>query len=270
SKPTGVAVTSIPGGIAVRFDPPVGEEYMRWWESEVHISTQANFTPGPATKVASGRYTYFELTQGLQPDTTYYVRIIHVDMSLNTSEPSDVASGQIAPITEGIIDPSLFSIVPTSDPAPSSGSLEDLWDMDPNTGVTFPSSPIAITFRYPVYQGSDVIELHLSPNAQGYVQMRQRDTGQWNHILGSSTSRVSCVEGWRCQRSAGNRLYLGRAYRLVLLQNVRIDALRCERVTVADRIVAAQLSAISANMGTVTAGIVQRPDGRAKFGEGAL
>src|SRR5690606_19450438 len=119
-------------------------------------------------------------------------------------------------------------------------------------------------------QGSDVIELHLSANAQGYVQMRQRDTGQWINILGSSTSPVSFVAGWNYQRFAGNRLYFGREYRLVLLQNVRINELRFERVTVADRIIAAQLSAISANMGTVTAGIVQTPDGRAKFGEGAL
>src|SRR5690606_36489974 len=213
---------------------------------------------------------YFGLTQGLQPNTTYYVRSIHVDMSLNKSEPSDAASGQIAPITEGVIDPSQFAIVPTSDPAPSSGSLEDLWDRNPNTGVTFPSAPITITFRYPVYQGSDVIELHLSGAAQGYVQMRQRDTGQWINILGSSTSPVSFVAGWNYQRFAGNRLYFGREYRLVLLQNVRINELRFERVTVADRIIAAQLSAISANMGTVTAGIVQTPYGMAKVGEGSI
>ena len=214
---------------------------MRWWESEVHISTQANFTPGPATKVASGRYTYFELTQGLQPNTTYYVRIIHVDMSLNRSEPSDAASGQIAPITEGIVDPSLFAIVPTSDPAPSSGSLEDLWDMNPNTGVTFPSAPIAITFRYPVYQGSDLVDLHLSAAAQGYVQMRQRDTEQWVDVLGSPASPVQFSQGWNRVPFTGNRLYFGREYRLVLLNNVRINELRFERVTVADKILAGRL-----------------------------
>src|SRR5690606_35491194 len=38
----------------------------------------------------------------------------------------------------------------------------------------------------------------------------------------------------------------------------------------ADAIVVDELSAISADLGTVTAGIVQTPDGRAKFGEGAL
>lgn len=254
SKPTGVAVTSISGGIAVRFDPPVGEEYMRWWESEVHISTQANFTPGPATKVASGRYTYFELTQGLQPNTTYYVRIIHVDMSLNKSEPSDVASGQIAPITEGIIDPSLFAIVPTSDPAPSSGSLEDLWDMNPNTGVTFPSAPITITFRYPVYQGSDLVDLHLGAAAQGYVQMRQRDTGQLVDVLGSPASPVQFSQGWNRVPFTGGKLYFGREYRLVLLDNVRVNELRFERVTVADKILAGRLR-LTGNMA------IEGPDG---------
>src|SRR5690606_16520470 len=109
-----------------------------------------------------------------------------------------------------------------SDPAPSSGSLEDLWDMDPNTGCTFPSAPITITFKYPVYQGSDVIELHLSANAQGYVQMRQRDTGNWIDVLGSASSPASFVAGWNRQRFSGNKLYFGREYRLVLLNNVRV------------------------------------------------
>src|SRR5690606_11654078 len=38
----------------------------------------------------------------------------------------------------------------------------------------------------------------------------------------------------------------------------------------ADAIDVDELSAISADLGTVTAGLVQTPDGRAKFGEGAL
>src|SRR5690606_20850077 len=38
----------------------------------------------------------------------------------------------------------------------------------------------------------------------------------------------------------------------------------------ADAIDVDELSAISADLGTVTAGIVQTPDGRARFGEGAL
>src|SRR5690606_11973457 len=154
---------------------------------------------------------------------------------------SDVASGQLAPITEEVIDPSLFAIVPTSAPAPSSGSLEDLWDMNPNTGVTFPSAPITITFRYPVYQGSDLVDLHLGAAAQGYVQMRQRDTGQWVNVLGSPASLVQFGQGWNRVPFAGGKLYFGREYRLVLLDNVRVNELRFERVTVADTILAGRL-----------------------------
>src|SRR5690606_6513557 len=154
---------------------------------------------------------------------------------------SDVASGQLAPITEEVIDPSLFAIVPTSAPAPSSGSLEDLWDMDPNTGVTFSSAPITITFRYPVYQGSDLVDLHLGAAAQGYVEMRQRDTGQWVNVLGSPASPVQFSQGWNRVPFAGGKLYFGREYRLVLLDNVRINELRFERITVADLIMAGKL-----------------------------
>src|SRR5690606_30794013 len=136
---------------------------------------------------------------------------------------------------------SLFSIVPTSDPAPSSGSLEDLWDMDPNTGATFPSAPIAITFRYPVYQGSDWVELHLAAAAQAYAQRRQPDTGQWVNVLGSPSSPVQFDQGWNRVPFAGGKLYFGREYRLVLLNNVRINELRFERVTVADKILAGRL-----------------------------
>src|SRR5690606_6096878 len=93
----------------------------------------------------------------------------------------------------------------------------------------------------PVYQGSDVIELHLSDAAQGYVQMRQRDTGQWVDVLGSPVAPVAFVPGWNRQRFSGNRLYFGREYRLVLLTNVRVNELRFERVTVADLILAGRI-----------------------------
>src|SRR5690606_7822476 len=140
-----------------------------------------------------------------------------------------------------IIDPSVFAIVPTSDPAPSSGSLEDLWDMNTNTGVTFPSAPITITFRYPVYQGSDLVDLHLGAAAQGYVQMKQRDTEQWVNVLGSPESPVQFSQGWNRVPFAGGKLYFGREYRLVLLDNVQVNELRFERVTVADKILAGRL-----------------------------
>src|SRR5690606_25789199 len=154
----------------------------------------------------------------------------------------DVPGDRLEPgtVKEYILDPAVFSITPSSVPEPSSGSLEDLWDRDPETGVTFPSAP-TITFRYPVYQASDAIEVHVGDQARGYVQMRQRDTGQWINVLGSQANPVIFLPGWSYHRFDGGKLYFGREYRLVLLDNVRINELRFERITVADLIMAGKL-----------------------------
>src|SRR5690606_8851918 len=154
----------------------------------------------------------------------------------------DVPGDRLEPgtVKEYILDPAVFAITPSSVPEPSSGSLEDLWDRDPETGVTFPSAP-AITFRYPVYQASDAIEVHVSDQARGYVQMRHRDTEQWINVLGSQANPVIFLPGWSYHRFDGGKLYFGREYRLVLLDNVRINELRFERITVADLIMAGKL-----------------------------
>src|SRR5690606_17354505 len=237
--PENVVVSPMELGIAVHVPvPPVHAS--RWSITEVHVSTQQGFTPSPATRMAANRSTYIPVT-GLQPGTTYYVRAVYVDINGRRSQPSAEYSATPTYITGATLDANLFAIEPSSTPAPSSGNLEDLWDMDTSTGVTFPSAPITITFRYPVYQGSDLVELHLQAAAQGYVQMRQRDTGNWINVLGSPSSPVPFVAGWNRQRFSGNKLYFGREYRLVLLDNVRVNELRFERVTVADLILAGKL-----------------------------
>src|SRR5690606_22609993 len=77
--------------------------------------------------------------------------------------------------------------------------------------------------------------------ARGYVQMRHRDTGQWINVLGSQANPVIFLPGWSYHRFDGGKLYFGREYRLVLLDNVRINELRFERITVADLIMAGKL-----------------------------
>ena len=193
-----------------------------------------------ATKIAEVTGTRF-VDVDVELEETYYYWITAIDRTGNESLPSASVTATPGVVGSGQIDPVLFDIVPSSSPAPSSGNLEDLWDMDPNTGCTFPSAPITITFRYPVYQGSDLVELHLGGASQGYVQMRQRDTGQWVNVLGSPASPLQFSQGWNRVPFAGGKLYFGREYRLVLLDNVRINELRFERVTVADLILAGKL-----------------------------
>src|SRR5690606_3085936 len=83
--------------------------------------------------------------------------------------------------------------------------------------------------------------VHVSDQARGYVQMRHRDTEQWINVLGSQANPVIFLPGWSYHRFDGGKLYFGREYRLVLLDNVRINELRFERITVADLIMAGKL-----------------------------
>src|SRR5690606_25827908 len=90
------------------------------------------------------------------------------------------------------------------------------------------------------------------------VQMRHRDTEQWINVLGSQANPVIFPLGWSYHRFDGGKLYFGREYRLVLLDNVRINELRFERITVADLIMAGKLR-LTGDMPTGNAeGTVQR------------
>lgn len=204
----------------------------------IYRNTTNNFAT--ASQVAELTATRF-VDVNVEIGTTYYYWVTAIDRTGNESLPSASVTATPGVVGSGQIDPVLFDIVPSSSPAPSSGNLEDLWDMDPNTGCTFPSAPITITFRYPVYQGSDLVELHLGGASQGYVQMRQRDDDQWINVLGSAASPMQFAQGWNRVPFTGSKLYFGREYRIVLLNNVRVNELRFERVTVADKILAGKL-----------------------------
>src|SRR5690606_28850038 len=134
----------------------------------------------------------------------------------------------------------MFDIQVSSDPEPSSGTLENLLDKDPATGCEFPSAP-TVTYLYPAVQASDVADMHLAAPAQGYLQVLDQDSGAWIDVYGSESSPASFTQGWNRVRFDGDKLYYGREYRLVLMDNVRINELRFERIVVADMIMAGRL-----------------------------
>jgi len=116
-KPSGVVVSGVIKGVAVRFDRPLS----LWWEqSEVHISEDSGFTPSKATKKDYGRKTEFEITEGLSSGKTYYLRVVHVDRFGNRSVPSDEKNTVALYIGDDDIDP-------TGPPAPENFSLRGLY-----------------------------------------------------------------------------------------------------------------------------------------------
>lgn len=90
--PGGVAVDPTAGGFTVTYNEPTDPD---WVESECHVDTSSGFTPTELTLKAKARSTKFTVG-GLIPGTTYYVKIIAVDIIGNKS----TASTQIVKATE--------------------------------------------------------------------------------------------------------------------------------------------------------------------------
>lgn len=231
-----ITVTEMTEGLIVEVpEPPVYPA--RWAATQVQVSTDPAFPPGQ-TLEAMDKSTRFSF-DGLDGGDQYYVRAAYIDISGRRWGFSSSASGVPKRIQDSL-PADLFSMELSSDPAPSSGALDNLLDKDPATGVTFPSAP-TITYRYPVVQASNVVELHLGDSATGYIQMRDQDSGAWIDVYGSASAPKSFVAGWNRPTFDGDKLYYGREYRFVLLDNVRVNELRYERTVVADLVVAGKL-----------------------------
>lgn len=176
---------------------------------------------------------------GVAPGTMEDVTVQVVDVFGQAGDPGTVqiTARYLAPED---IQGELFSIEPTSEPDPSSGSLEDLWDMDTTTGVTF-ASPPEITFIYPVEQGSDLVRVHLGAPTTGYVQMKRAHGETWVDVLGSAAEPVAFTSGWNVKRFTGNKLYFGKEYKIVFEDAVQVNELKFWRVTLADEVLAQAL-----------------------------
>lgn len=233
-----ITVTEMTEGLIVEVpEPPVYPA--RWAATQVQVSTDPGF-PAAGTLEAMDKSTRFSF-DGLDGGETYYVRAAYIDINGRRSEFSSHASGVPKRIQDAL-PADLFDPVVSSDPMPSSGSLDNLRDKDPSTGCTFPSAP-TITYKYPAVQGSDIVELHLGAPAQGYIQMRHPDSGAWIDVYGSETTPASFTQGWNRPRFEGDKLYYGREYRIVLLDNVRVNELWFERTVAADLVIAGRLRA---------------------------
>lgn len=89
---TSGAVVQTPTGLQVTYDDPTASDlpWKDWAYSECHISTTSGFTPTIATLYAQGKTTTFTIS-GLAPRTTYYIKIVVVDVYGNKS----LASSQV-------------------------------------------------------------------------------------------------------------------------------------------------------------------------------
>lgn len=103
---TSGAVVQTPTGLEITYDDPTASGDLTWkdWaHSECHISTTTGFTPSIATLYAQGKTTKFTIS-GLAPRTTYYVKIIVVDVYGNRSLASSQVIETMAQFASGTIN----------------------------------------------------------------------------------------------------------------------------------------------------------------------
>lgn len=82
-KPEIINYQSIYKGFYIKLKKP---NYKGWGGFEIHVSTSGSgFTPDSSTLEAKGQSSYFEIT-GLDPATTYYVKVISYDIDNEKSE----------------------------------------------------------------------------------------------------------------------------------------------------------------------------------------
>lgn len=230
-----ISVSPIPGGIRV---VDTKAPNIRWSTSRVYASTTKGFTPSAETLVADGRRVRFDIS-GLTPGLRYYVKVIRYDTDGNPSPPSDEMSAVAGEFPEEEIPAELFQIRPSSDPPPTSGSLETLWDMDTSTGASWSSGPVTVTFEYPMQWFFDMVRLYTTTARAYYVEARTKE-GTWTKVTGDHTS---VANGYTVQRFAQNKMVVTDALRIVFPGSaaVNVRELKFWTITLADEILAQRL-----------------------------
>ncbi len=232
ATPTGLRVVSHVLGVQASIAPNVEDDLKHYiWEKRINSGPWEVF----AIDLVTDRIVR------AQADDLVEIRVSAEDHSGNVSAPTLPQNAVAGKVTELDIDGALFSITPSSTPAPSSGSLKDLWDMDPTTGVTF-ASPPTITFKYPVVQAADFVRIHVDGPTTMYAQMRNVDTGEWVDVAGSAAAPKSLVAGWNIVQFDGRKLYYAREFRVVLGSAVAVNELKFWRIVLADEILAQVLT----------------------------
>lgn len=96
--PKNVNVRSVMGGVEIDVPPPPTHSW-RWSHTEIYLSENPGFTPGPTTLVSSGRNTTFSLG-GMAGGITVYVRAAYVDAEGKRGPYSDEVQGETGKVEE--------------------------------------------------------------------------------------------------------------------------------------------------------------------------
>jgi hypothetical protein len=136
---TSGAVVQTPTGLQITYDDPTASGDLTWkdWShSECHVSSTSGFTPSVATLFAQGKTTKFTIS-GLAPRTTYYIKIIVVDVYGNRSLASSQQVETLPQFAPAAINNEQTSqLIPNAEFAIQDPG-EDIANMPPSGWVAF-------------------------------------------------------------------------------------------------------------------------------------
>ena len=237
-QPIGFAMGSSLSHVQMEVNDPSLADFDR---VEFELGLQADYSD--AQVVYSGA-SFTGIMAPVLGTGTHYGRVRFRD-KLGQWGPYATGSTEARQITRGDMEGAIFQIQATSDPVPSSGTLEQLWDMNTGTGPSFATAP-TITFEYPMMWFFDLVRFYPSVNVNYYVQAWKEDTGTWVDVAGSAVAKIAGIGGqWNVKRFDGNKMVATRKLRIVFDAPLTLYELKFWTVTLADEILAQVLQLTS-------------------------
>ena len=143
AAPSGLLMGSATAHVHMSVTPP---DPTMVHSAEFQLAAQADYSD--AVTVASGAVYQGIIARAVSTGTNYG-RVRFVDL-FGQAGAWATGSTEAVQITRDDMQGAIFQIAATSDPAPASGTLDELWDADEETGPTFAAAPsISLPIPWP-------------------------------------------------------------------------------------------------------------------------
>lgn len=218
--------------------------------AEYQLAMQSDY--GDAITVYRGR-AFQGVLAPVKGDGINYGRVRFVDL-FGQAGPWATASCLAKLITRTDMQGAVFQILPTSDPEPLSGALEQLWDMDTSTGPVFASAP-TVEFEFPIVELTDLVRFYADRDCDYYAQAYNEQAGAWVDVVGTSAAQVAATGGqWHVRRFDGGKMVAARRLRVVFDRALQLTELKFWRTVIADEILVGALKAWQIDTESITIG----------------
>ncbi|MFW6377402.1 MAG: fibronectin type III domain-containing protein, partial [bacterium] len=188
--------------------------------------------------------TKYKDNDGLEDLTEYWYKITAVDLNDNESDMSVDKSATTILIQDTDLVNDGFQITPSSDPSPSSGTFDLLWDGLYDEALVFNETntdgEVIITFEYPMMWFFDMVKFRTDVNCDYYVQVFLEDTQSWINVAGTSGSLLNATGGTNTITEFDKRVATSRL-RIIFDRAISLYELKFTSIVLADEILANNL-----------------------------